>query len=158
AVNAVLGMLWLLGTLVAAFRLLLRRPMTRRTHRIDAFLTGWFLLELAAYFPLTPFPAVRRVMGLLVVGTLLAGRLASRTCSRRPGRTMVWCLCAGNVVVGLLVYAVDAFDAFALKNAAERSASLVRDRDPQARIWFVGHWGFQFYAERAGLISIVPDR
>ena len=29
---------------------------------------------------------------------------------------------------------------------------------PGATIWYVGHWGFQFYAERAGLKAIVPNR
>ena len=40
--------------------------------RIDYFLVLWFGLELAGYFALTPFCAVRRVMGVVVVIILIA--------------------------------------------------------------------------------------
>jgi len=35
---------------------------------------------------------------------------------------------------------------------------LVRQRDPQATVWYVGHWGFQHYAERAGMKPVIPDQ
>src|SRR5262249_4291677 len=38
-------------------------------------LAGWLLLEFLGYFPLTPFPAVRRVFGVMLVGSLLVGHL-----------------------------------------------------------------------------------
>src|SRR5262249_28406519 len=38
------------------------------------FLVVWLALELAGYFALSPFPAVRRGLGLVVVLTLIAGR------------------------------------------------------------------------------------
>jgi hypothetical protein len=33
----------------------------------------------------------------------------------------------------------------------------VRGRDAASPVWFVGHWGFQFYAERLGMRPLVPD-
>ncbi len=126
--------------------------------RVDLFLALWLLGEIVAYFPMTPFPAVRRVMGVIVVGTLLAGRLASRTCLSPQRRRLVQRVAFGGVLLGFGFYTVDMFDAFASKDAAEAAAEAIRERDPDARIWYVGHWGFQFYAERAGMEPVVPDR
>jgi hypothetical protein len=95
-------------------------------------------------------------MGVVVVGTVLAGRLASWTC-RRPGRrALVWGVAVGNAVLGLLFYGVDLRDAWVPKRLAEEAAAFIREREPEATIWFVGHWGFQFYAERAGMKAVVP--
>src|SRR5262249_35282953 len=41
------------------------------------FLTLWLGLEVAGYFMLSPFPAVRRVLGIVVVSTLLLARVSS---------------------------------------------------------------------------------
>jgi hypothetical protein len=126
--------------------------------RMDLFLVLWLLGEMAGYFLLTPFPAVRRVMGVMVVGTLLAGRLAARTCAAWPRRNVIHGVAAASVALGVLFYSVDLLDAFAEKNAAEGAAEFIRERQPEARIWYVGHWGFQYYAERAGMIPVVPDQ
>src|SRR5262249_37123165 len=56
----------------------LLRPGGREDRGETVFLLGWLALEVAAYFPLTPFPAVRRVLGIVVVLTLLVGRYAAR--------------------------------------------------------------------------------
>jgi hypothetical protein len=124
--------------------------------RVDSFLVLWLGLELAGYFGLTPFSAVRRVMGLVVVSTLLAGRLAARTCRQPDRHTLVWAIMGGGVALGLIFYVIDLHDAFAEKRAAEQAADFIRAEDPGARIWYVGHWGFQHYAERAGMLPVVP--
>jgi hypothetical protein len=124
-------------------------------YRVEWFLAAWLALELAGYFALSPFPAVRRVMGLVVVGTLILGRLAARTC-RRPGRrSAVRAVVAANIALGLSYYGLDLCEARARRQAAEQTAAYVRARDPGATVWFAGHWGFQFYAERAGLRPVV---
>jgi hypothetical protein len=130
------------------------------------FLVLWLGLELAGSIALSPFPAVRRVLGLVVVLTLLAGRLARG--DKAGGRLeepshppvsqrtwLVWSLVAGNVALGLFYYAVDLRDAQAEKQAAEEAARLIRAHDG-GTIWYVGHWGFQFYAEHAGMVPVVP--
>ena len=40
----------------------------------------WLGLEVVSYRPTTTYPAARRVLGIVVVMTVLNGRLASRTC------------------------------------------------------------------------------
>ena len=49
----------------------------------DLFLILWLALELAGYLALSPFPAARRLVSLLVVATVLVGRLASENCVSR---------------------------------------------------------------------------
>ena len=52
------------------------RSSSREGRRAVVFLIGWLGLEIAAFFPMTDFPAVRRVLGILTVMTLLLGRHA----------------------------------------------------------------------------------
>jgi len=117
------------------------------------FLVGWLALELAAYFALTPFPAVRRVLGIVVVLTVLAGRALSQ---RRGSARLIWSAIIGNLVLGFLFYTADVYDARAqvvgVRAAAERIAE-----SGGGRVWYAGHWGFQFYAEEAGMSPLVPD-
>jgi Dolichyl-phosphate-mannose-protein mannosyltransferase len=131
------------------------RLLRRRRIRPDVlFLVGWLGLEAAGAVALTPFPAVRRVLGIVVVATLLAGRLASRTCRAPEQRRLVHGVTAGGVLLGLLFYAVDLRDAVAQQEAVAAAVAVPR---PGATVWYVGHWSFQFYAERAGMRPVVPD-
>jgi hypothetical protein len=133
----------------------LRQPRFWQMHLLDRFLVLWLALQIAGYFAMTPFAAVRRVMGIVIVATLLAGRLLSVTRqSRRP--LLVKGVAAFGIALGILFYAVDLREAWAWKIVAQQSAEFIRQRDPNARIWYVGHWGFQFYAERAGMRPVVP--
>jgi hypothetical protein len=146
--------------LVTAYRLLHLRwanlPRTRfwRMHRSDRFLVLWLALEIAGYFAMIPFGAVRRVMGIVVVGTLLTGRLLSLR--RRSRRRMVNGVALFGIGIGMLFYAVDLREAWAWRAVAEQSAEFIRQRDPDSRVWFVGHWGFQFYADKARMRPVVP--
>lgn len=124
--------------------------------RVECFLVLWFLLEAAGYFALTPFPAVRRVMGLVVVGTILVGRLAARTCRSRARRRVVYVVASFGIALGMVFFAIDVEDARAEQAAAEQAADWVRQQNGSGNVWYLGHWGFQFYAERAGMIPVVP--
>jgi hypothetical protein len=120
----------------------------------DWFLVLWLVLEIVGYFVLTPFPAVRRVMGINVVAALLVGRLAVRY--RGSADHLLWVRAAvlSGIGLGLAFYGVDLRDAIAEKQAAERAAELLRR--PHGQVWCVGYWGFQYYAERACMKPVVP--
>lgn len=166
----------LAGTVLVTAWQLLRVPRAgwwppRRwfQHRSSWFLVLWLVLEVAGYFVLTPFGAVRRIMGVVVAATLLLGRRASLahrslTVTAHPTRSptvaalLVYAVVGLTVCLGLLFYVVDVYDALASERAAESAAAQIRAEDPQAVTWYVGHWGFQFYAERAGMKAVVPDR
>jgi hypothetical protein len=124
--------------------------------RESLFLVGWLILEIAGHFALTPFPAVRRVMGIFVVATILIGRLASRMSRERRREVLGKAILIGGIGMGLVFYAVDMQDALAEQRAAAQAADLVRGQS--GTVWFVGHWGFQYYAARAGMQPVAPDR
>jgi hypothetical protein len=146
------GLLVCGGVVLVAWRLL-----RGRAELVDQFLVSWLVLELAGYFALTPFAAARRVLGLVVVATLVAGRLASQSCESWPRRGLVHGLAAVGVLLGLAFYEVDYRDALAEQRGVESAARWLQEREPGATVWFAGHWGFQYYAERAGWIPLRVD-
>lgn len=133
------------------------RPLRWPRGRADRFLVLWLALELAGYYALTPYAATRRVLGVTLVATLLAGRLAAVTCRAAPRRWLVHGCVAASVALGLAFYAADYRDALAARRAVEEAVRWVRQREPETPIWYAGHWGFQFYAERAGLKPVFKD-
>jgi 4-amino-4-deoxy-L-arabinose transferase-like glycosyltransferase len=164
-----------LTTLAGAWRLcrLSRGPGRRRAswrrYRLEFFLLLWLVLEIVGYFVLTPFPAARRTLGVAVAGVLIGGRLASRTCRSGARRNVLRAIALGGIGLGACFYAIDFRDAWAQKLAVDKAAQLVqRDIGDQQsavrhdrgggnnRVWYVGHWGFQYYAERAGMQAVVP--
>lgn len=129
---------------------------TGSDRRPAVFLALWLGVEAVGYFALSPFTAVRRTIGLVTAGTLLAGYLLSRGPVARPGRAMAGVAVAGTVAAGAWVAALDHRFAASQKEAAEEAVARIRETDPGARIWNIGYWGFQFYAERAGARTVVP--
>lgn len=147
-----------LEALIAASILLRFRRMSLRRSPDSWFVVGWVMLELAGYFLLTPFPAARRLIGLAIAMGILTARFASRVhrLSRR-GRTPVWMIAFG-IAAGVGVAALDTYDAYPEKVLAERAAAMIRSQSPDARIWYAGHWGFQYYCERAGMQPLIPGQ
>jgi hypothetical protein len=57
------------------------------------------------------------------------------------------------------LYAIaDTRDAQADRDSATRTVQALRMESPStpARVWYVGHWGFQYYAEREGMQAVEP--
>jgi 4-amino-4-deoxy-L-arabinose transferase-like glycosyltransferase len=144
------------GGLWARFRTRSLATAPGPRHRLDWFLALWLILELVAYFPLTPFPAARRVMGLLLAATLIVGRWTSLTCRSRPRRRLVTAVVTFGVLLGLGFAGLDFREAVAERQAAEGATALARAHQA-GTIWYLGHWGFQHYAERAGLKPVVAN-
>lgn len=143
------------GAMVCFVTVLSAARLSRRGDWSDLFLASWLALEVAGYFALSPFPATRRLLGVIVAATLLAGRLAALG---RPRERLVWAVTIGGVVLAFGFQAVDVCDARAARAAAERAGRWVRDRDAAAVIWYRGDWGFCYYAERAGLRPLAAGR
>ena len=89
--------------------------------------------------------------GLLIVFTLLAGRLAHlRGVSPRwTGR-----LAVGGVALSLLFFGTDLLDARAAQIAARR----VAHTGEGGTFWHLSWWGFSYYAEREGMRPLQIDR
>ena len=128
------------------------------SQRSDWFLLAWLMLELASYAVLSPFSAVRRVLGLFVVGTIILGRGISACDTVKLTRRHVHLACAASVLLGLLFQLVDWHEANAVRVAVLQADRAIHLSKSQARptVWYVGHWGFIYYAQQAGWQQIVP--
>jgi hypothetical protein len=149
--QAASGVFLALGICVWLIVLLVVFQLVRGGGRDDLFLLLWLVLEIVAYMSISPFSASRRAMGLVVILTLIVGRLMAQ---RRLGE-LRWIVALG-LLLGAGFYALDLTDALAQKNALLRAA-VVATPEQGETVWFTGHWGFQFYAERAGYQPVVPD-
>lgn len=148
---------WTILAAALVGRLLFPPPRDRLldpSRRDWSFLLLWATLEVGGYLVLTPFLATRRVMGVVVLATLIAGRLVAESLGPRVRVAEVHGAVVAGVVLGFVFYGVDLREAFAQKGAAEQAARLARGGGGTA--WFVGHWGFQFYCERAGMVPVIP--
>lgn len=119
--------------------------------RDSAFLMGWILLESAGALGLSPFPAARRMLGVCFAMSLLGGRAVSIN-GRSPRIAAI-----GSVFFTLSFFAVDCWDAQPEKVLAERVAEVARPVSGST-VWFSGHWGFQYYCDRAGMKPVLPGQ
>jgi hypothetical protein len=141
------------------FHALIRIPWWRRIRLAPAlwFLLFWLLIEAAGFLAMTPFPASRRLIGFTLVSTLLAGRFVSRTCRDQLRRKIVWLAVVPGVGLGLFFAGIDIVDSWREPRAVREAARFIRRQHPTAKIWFVGHWGFQFEAEVQGMKPMIPE-
>ncbi len=146
-----------LALLAATAVVFARRPHAGRARRDDLFLAAWWLIEVAGAFAVSPWPAARRVVVPVVVGTLLVGRLAAVTAHAPARCRLVYAVAGFGIALGLFVQAIDIDDAAAERDGAERVTQWVRAIDGSGPIYYVGHLGLQFYAERAGWRPVDPD-
>jgi hypothetical protein len=56
----------------------------------------------------------------------------------------------GGVLLGLAYFALDFGNARAQQVAANEAADWIQQRGG-TRVWYTGHWGFQYYAEHRGM-------
>lgn len=157
------GAIMLAGVTWAGWRLvhpLREQPMLRPflpQGRVAWFLVLWVGLELAGYVILSPFPAVRRIMGLTVAATFLLGHLAEQVPLEPWRRQVLLGLVVATALLGFGYCGVDYVEARAERQAAYDAAQRIRQREPNAVIWYAGYWGFQYYAEEVGMKQAVPQ-
>jgi hypothetical protein len=152
--SLVFGSLGLLGVGLAGIAIwqALRSAQDPAARQTTLLLLAWLALETAGYFALSPYPAVRRVLGVLVVGTLTVGAAACRHTDTRRLDTHFRLAVAVGVVVGLISFASD-FDLYRLERQAARQAARwihAPTRQPTV-MWYQGTGSFQFYAAHLGM-------
>lgn len=126
------------GAVLPAVRSAVRFLIRCETAPEARILAAWLILEILVYFAVSPFPAGRRVLGITVPLVLLLARF-----SVLPVRGVVF-----GFVFGLAVTALDGFDAAAERSIPQRAAAITRGSGTTHTL---GHWGFQYYAEREGM-------
>ena len=119
-----------------------------------AFLLLWLVGEVVLFFLAAPFPAVRRVVGCAVAATLLAARVGAGRPQLAGTLRACW---VATVAVGLLVAGVDFAEASLQRRGARRAVARCSESGSKS-VHFLGHWGFQYYAEAAGARPLIPDR
>ena len=124
----------------------------------DLFLSAWLAIEIAGFSILSPYPAARRVLGVSTVALLLCGRAARCALGAERARRAVRAPLALGLALAALYAASDLADALAGREAVAAAERAIRSQDGpgDATVWYVGHWGFQFYAERAGMKPVAP--
>jgi hypothetical protein len=143
--------------LAAAFTArLISYARRRRVSRGTMLVVVWVAAEVAGYFALTPFPASRRIIGLTLALTVLTGRILATTSRHR--QASVWLAIIPGIALGLNFAAVDIADSQIEPDAVKEAAREIRAVDPNPTIWFVGHWGFQYAAEKEGMKAVAPGR
>jgi hypothetical protein len=138
------GLLLVLAAAIALGRL----PGERRED--VALLAGW--LVAGALFPvlLAPFMAVRHVLPVIPALLLVLGRRLEEPASAR------W-LAAGvapSVVLGVALAVAD----WQYADTFRTQARAVRERfGPGTRLWYLGDWGWRWYAEAEGMRHYLND-
>lgn len=126
----------------------------RGTRALRLFLVAWFVGEIVMSLGLSPFPAARRVVMVVVAATVAAGWLAVR----RAGTGRAVCaIAAGAALLGFGYQAIEYIEGRAWVDAARGAFAWARARDPAAKVYFSGGWGFEFYAPRAGMAPFLRD-
>lgn len=124
------------------------------TAAVGLFLAAWLVAEVAATLVISPFPAARRVLTVVLAFTVAAAWLAMH---RRGAGTAIRCVAVTSACLGVLFQAVDFLDGRAAERAAAAAAAYARQADPKARVYFTGGWAFEFCAPRAGLAPLLQD-
>ncbi|MCP3980520.1 MAG: HEAT repeat domain-containing protein [bacterium] len=131
--------------------------LSRPARKVDWLLAGWLVVEIGVFFAASPFPAVRRILGLTIVSTVILARALSRQARREALRGVVAVVTALGLLLGGLFWYVDLREAQASPAAVRQALAEIGARSDGSRVWFVGHWGFQHYCEQAGFRPVVPD-
>jgi hypothetical protein len=135
--------------------------LRRGADRADAFTLGWLAIEVAGFAVLSPYLASRRVLGVALVGLLVCGRAASRSLGAAAAARAMRVPLTLGVALGVLFAAAELADARAGRHAVELAEREIAAREQHrgaGEVWFLGRWGFQFYAERAGMRAVAAGR
>lgn len=118
---------------------------TRRRDRVQVLLGLWLLLALPilAYIHLPS----KYLLASAPAAALLVARGLSRQRPSRARMIVGGVVLAGMLLGGLILRADQAFAGLGRRAGAELITPLVAAGE---RVWFAGHWGFHWYARRAG--------
>jgi hypothetical protein len=129
---------------------LLAALLTVRRFEPSRLLWAWLLVPLPviAYVQVAP----KYLLPALPAVAVLAAYGLSRMTWRNRGLGV---LTAAGACLGLLILSADARMA---SRGREAAAELIAPRvQAGERVWFAGHWGFHWYAERAGALPLTID-
>lgn len=120
----------------------------------SVLLLSWLVIPLVFSVFFIPFQAVRHQLPILVPLLVLVFRYFERrrTAGLRAGLALLLVIQLG---VALLVHSADYEYAAAYRDFAAHASARTDELGPQ--IWYVGHWGWKYYADRAGFRQLHRD-
>jgi hypothetical protein len=129
---------------------------------LDRFLVAWIALEIVSVGILAPFRflAARRILGLMIAGTLFAARSTCFVAKGRAERVGIGIVLSFATAYGAIFHLSDFSDALTRRRAVALSIDRLQALgagDGGETMWFTGHWSFGFYAERSGLQPVIPE-
>ena len=154
-VYAALAVVVWLPVILVCTRLARRDGAGRTDRRLDWFLLAWLVLEVCGYFALSPYPAARRLTGVVLLLTFVVARFAHL---RALPTRVVGRLAGCGVALSLLFGATDWLDARSAQTAARelsRSGYIPADG---GTFWHLSWWGVGYYADREGLRPLQLNR
>jgi hypothetical protein len=122
-----------------------RRPDNLAARDQSLILVLWLLAAAGAVVVFAPFMAMRHILLAMPPVLLLCGKAADSLFDRRWARVAAVGLTAS---LGFTLALSDYTYANVYRQYAVQAA---RARGPGSTIWAVGHWGWQWYARKAGL-------
>jgi hypothetical protein len=96
-------------------------------------------------------------MGVVIAASVLCGHLLASRLAEAGSRAALRVIVSVGILLGLIYQAVDIQEARAQKQAVLETKAKLTESGAGGTVWFLGHWGFQFYAERAGMRPVIPD-
>jgi 4-amino-4-deoxy-L-arabinose transferase-like glycosyltransferase len=121
----------------------------------SAFLVAWLCAPFVFTILFSPFQAVRHVLPALPPLVLLAFRYLREPVSRPAWRALTVAVLTAQVALAFLLAAAD-YEYADAHRAFAASAAEKLGQEP-GRIWYAGHWGWHFYAEREGFRQLHAD-
>jgi hypothetical protein len=115
------------------------------------FLVAWLVVELLGYFALSPYPATRRIMGLVAVATILTCRVAAAAGRAHLLREVA----VLNAALALLLFGADLNRCRGERVLAEQLAATANEGRTEQRTWMVANGAFEFYGARAGIEQLL---
>jgi hypothetical protein len=155
---------WIFSSLGVATAATVLRVASRRLRSgapEGRFLVAWLAIEVAGFAALSPFLAARRVIGIALASLVLCGHAVHAELGGEAARRALRVPLALGAALGLLFAASDFADAVAVRDAVRATSRRIEElgaRGPRATTWYLGHWGFQFYAERDGMRPVAAGR
>ena len=129
--------------------------LSDRFHPDSLFLLGWLLGPLLFSVFLIPFQAVRHMIFVLPPLLLLIFRYIDKAPAWLHWPRVCSVLLVLQLAIGVLVQCADYSYAATYRDFSVQA----RERwvQPERTIWYVGHWGWKFYADRSGFRQLHRD-
>lgn len=121
-------------------------------------LSAWLVLDVTIALVTAPFGATRRIIPLAVVLTLISLRFVAARVTFSRANQLLLVATAGNLLLAGLYYQTDLDEARAQSAMPSVVMAGIRAQEQPGRVWFVGHWGFAYYARKEGMVPIVPEQ